>query len=259
MRFLRAALMVMMAGALGCASAPVSLKLPQGSRIGVLNVLEPEITHIHIGSLRFDGFTNSIDLGWDIPGFIGRQIEADLRSQGSYTLIPLAADAAADWKQAMARAILRSVNWRMAGELRDFIEAAAAAKQLDAVITVSSFNSNDRPHEGCFSIGDTEVVTRGYGLFTWQRLLSRLSERMPFGQNIASPFANIIVAVFQAKPAALAGFGESPCSNVTLQGFPWEGDIRRLSPEVAEQLKPLVEAMGADAARTALRNAGLLP
>ena len=259
MRFLRAALMVMIAGALGCASAPVSLKLPQGSRIGVLNVLEPEITHIHIGSLRFDGFTNSIDLGWDIPGFIGRQIEADLRSKGSYTLIPLAADAAADWKQAMARAILRSVNWRMAGELRDFIEAAAAAKQLDAVITVSSFNSNERPHEGCFSIGDTEVITRGYGLFTWQRLLSRLSERMPFGRNIASPFANIIVAVYQAKPAALAGFGESPCSNVTLQGFPWEGDIRSLSPEVAGQLKPAVEALGADAAHTALQNAGLRP
>jgi hypothetical protein len=258
MQAFRALLLVMMAAALGCAGAPARLELPQGARIGILNLLEPEITHIHIGSLRFDGFTNSIEVDWDIPGFIARRIEADLRAQGRHTLIPLAADAAADWRQAMSRAVVRSVGWRMAGELRGFVETAAAEQQLDAVITVSSFNSNARPQEGCFAIGKEEVVTRGYGLFTWQRALSRVSERLPFGQNIASPFAHIMVAVFHAKPAALAGFGEAPCSNVTLQGFPWEGDLRRLSPEVMRELRPQIEQLAADAARAGLRRSGLV-
>jgi hypothetical protein len=259
MRLLRAALLVIVAGALGCAGAPARLELSPGARIGILNLLEAEVIHIHVGVLRFDGFTNSIDVDWDIPGFISRNIEAELRSRGGYTIVPLAGGADSDPQQRMSRAILRTSNWRMAGELRAFLEAAAVEQQLDAVITVSSFSSNARPQESCFAIGKEDVNTRGYGLFTWQRVLSRVSERMPFGQNIASPFANIIVAVFQAKPASLAGAGEAPCSNVTLQGFPLEGDLRQLSPEVMRELRAQIELLAAEAARLGLRRAGLVP
>ena len=34
-----------------------SLQLPPGARIGILNVLEPQMTHVNVGALRFDSFT----------------------------------------------------------------------------------------------------------------------------------------------------------------------------------------------------------
>lgn len=260
MRLARMALVVMVAGALGCAgSQPFRQQLAPGARIGVLNVLEPQMTHINVGALRFDGFTRAIDVDWDIPGFMDRAIQTGLRPNGNYQFIPLGVKADPNWKQSMSSSILRAVNWRLPADLRAFLENAAVESRLDAIVAVSSFNSNARPQDSCFSVGKDEVATQGYGLFTWQRALSRVSERVPFGQNTAAPFANILVSVFHTQPAALAAFAAAPCSDASLPDFPWEGDLRTLSPTVIRQLKPLVEALGAEAARTGLRNAGLLP
>lgn len=90
-------------------------------------------------------------------------------------------------------------------------------------------------------------------------MLSGFANLLPVGQDKATPYANIIVAIFQTQPVALATYGWAPCSNTPLPDFPWAGDIRFLSPTVFQMLRPHVERMGAEAARTALANAGLLP
>ena len=107
MRTIRTALFLMVVSALACAGSQPVLQLPPGARIGILNVLEPQMTHVDVGSLRFNSFTNSYDVDWDIPGYINRMIENDLRARGRYTFIPLAVDAPADWKQSMSAGIIR--------------------------------------------------------------------------------------------------------------------------------------------------------
>ncbi|MCU0561463.1 MAG: hypothetical protein MUD16_14880 [Desulfobacterales bacterium] len=50
----------------GCAGTqPVQLELGAGARIGILNVLESQMTHRDVGTLRFDSFTNlyAVDRG----------------------------------------------------------------------------------------------------------------------------------------------------------------------------------------------------
>lgn len=260
MRLFRSALFLMMVSALGCAgSQPVRLQLPPGARIGILNVLEPQMTHIHVGALRFDGFTTSHEVDWDIPGYMNRVIENNLKARGSITMVPLAADASAAWRQATANDLIRAVNWRIPGDLRTFLEKAALENRLDAIVSVSSYNSSLQRQESCFSIGKTAVATQGYGLFTWTRVVSGFSSRVPFGQNTAAPYANIMVSVFQTQPEALAAFGLAPCSQSSLPQFPWWGDTRALSPTVFEQIRPYVEELGEEAAQVGLRNAGLLP
>ena len=108
MRVFRATLYLMMVSALGCAgSQPVRVQLsPPGARIGILNVLEPQMTHVDVGSLRFDSFTKVYNVDWNIPDYINRTIENDLKSRGNYTFIPIAANAPADWKQSTAAGIL---------------------------------------------------------------------------------------------------------------------------------------------------------
>ncbi|MBI5578891.1 MAG: hypothetical protein HY895_07040 [Deltaproteobacteria bacterium] len=136
MRVYRLALILMVVSALGCAgSQPVRMQLPPGARIGILNVLEPQMTHIDVGSLRFDSFTKVYTVDWNIPDYIARTIENDLKARGNFTFIPLAVNAPADWKQSMATGILSAVNAWMPGDLKAFLRQAAEENRLDALIS----------------------------------------------------------------------------------------------------------------------------
>jgi len=256
----RLTLFLMVVSALGCAgSQPVRLQLPPGARIGILNVLEPQMTHVHVGSLRFDSFTKVYNVDWNLPDYITRAIESDLKARGNYTFIPIAVNAPADWKQSTAAGILSAVNAWMPRDLRAFLKQTVEENRLDVIISVSSYDSGTWQQDACFEIGQDAAVTQGYGLYTRTRVLSRFSNRLPVGQNTATPYANIIVAIFQPQPVTLATYGWAPCSTSPLPDFPWAGDIQLLSPTVIQQLRPHVERLGAEAARTALANAGLLP
>jgi len=260
MRVFRLTLFLMAVSAFGCAgSQPVHMQLPPGARIGILNVLEPQMTHVDVGSLRFDSFTKIYNVDWNIPGYISRAIENDVKARGSYTFIPIAANAPADWKQSKAADILSAVNAWLPGDLKTFLKQAAEENRLDVIIAVISYDSGAWQQDACFEIASNAAVTKGYGLFTRTRVLSAFSNLLPVGQNTATPYANIIVAIFQPQPVALATYGWAPCSKSPLPDFPWGDDIRFLSPTVIQQLRPHVERLAAEAARTALANAGLLP
>jgi len=83
----RAALFLMMVSAPGCAgSQPVRPEMPSGARIGILNLLEKQMTHVDVGSLRFDSFTNIDPVEWDLPAYINRRIESGLKARGNYGL-----------------------------------------------------------------------------------------------------------------------------------------------------------------------------
>lgn len=209
--------------------------------------------------MRFDGFTKVCNVDWNIPDYIDRAIENELKARGNYTFIPVAASAPAGWKQSTATGILSAVNAWMPGDLEAFLKQTAEENRLDVIISVSSYDSGTWQQDACFEIGKSAVVTKGYGLFTRTRVLSGLSNLLPVGQNTATPYANIIVAVFKPQAVALATYGWAPCSKSSLPDFPWTDDIHLLSPTVIQQLRPQVERLGIEAARTALANAGLLP
>jgi hypothetical protein len=260
MRLFRPALLLLMMTILGCAgSQPVQLQLPAEARIGVLNVLESEMTHLDIGSLRFDSFTKVYKVDWDLPDYLNRTIESDLRTHGNYVFVPVAGDASQDWKQSMSKNILNAVTGWMGDDLKAFMNRTAQENRLDLIISVSSYDSGRLPKAACFEIGDDPVATKGYGIYTRSKVLSGLSKLFWPLQNTATPFANIVVAIFQTRPAALAGYAPAPCSRSSLPDFPWKSNIRYLSPDAIRQIRPHVEELSAEAARTALENVGLLP
>jgi hypothetical protein len=260
MRVFRLALFLIVVTALGCAgSQPVRLQLPPGARIGILNVLEPQMTHVDVGSLRFDSFTKVYNVDWNLPDYINRAIENDLKARGNYTFIPIAVNAPADWKQSTATGILSAINAWMPGDLEAFLKQTAEENRLDVIISVSSYDTSTWQQAACFKIGKSAVVTKGYGIYTRTTVLSGFSNLLPVGQNTATPYANIIVAIFQPQPVTLATYGWAPCSKSPLPDFPWASDIQFLSPVVIQQLRPQVERLGAEAVQAALANAGLLP
>lgn len=260
MCMLRFTVFLMLMSAVGCAgSQPVRLQLPPGARIGILNVLEPQMTHVDVGSFRVDSFTKVYNVDWNLPGYLTTTIENDLRARGSYTFVPIAVNASADWKQSTSDSILSAVNAWMPDELKAFMKRASEENRLDLIITVSSYSTAPSQQDVCFTIASNAVVTRGYGLYTRTSALSGLSSLLPVGQNTATAYANIIVAIFQLRPATLAAYGRAPCSQGPLQDFSWPADLQFLGPAQINPLKPYVEQLSREAARTALGNVGLLP
>lgn len=260
MGMFRTLLIVTMVSAMGCAgSQPARMQLPPDARVGILNVLEPQMTHVDVGTLRFDSFTKPYKVDWDLPGHLNRTIQNDLKARGGYTFIPLAVDADAGWKQSTSNGIVSAVNSWLPGDLKAFLEKSSAEHRLDVIVSVSSYDSGTWQQDACFEIGKSAVVTKGYGLFTRTRPLSAFSSLLPVAQDTATPYANIIVAVFQTRPAALAAYGQAPCSKSTLADFPWKSDLQFLGPAVLQQLRPYVERLSAEAVRAGLGNAGLSP
>jgi len=254
------ALFLMVASAWACAgSQPVRLRLPPEARIGMLNLLEREMTYVAVGALRLDSFTKVYPVDWDLPGYVNRSIQNELRVHGRYAFIPLAAGAAADWKQSMSNGVLSAVNAWLLGDLKSFLERTAEENRLDAIISVSSYDSESWPDAACFKIGKDAIATNGYGLYTRDKLLSVLSNLAPVGQDTATPYANIIVAIFQARPAALDAYARAPCGKSSLPEFLESSGLQALNPAVIRQVKPYVEQLAAAAAQSALKEAGLLP
>ncbi len=260
MRIFRPVLIMMMISVLGCAgSQPVQLQLPPEARIGMLNLLAPDMTHVDVGSLRFDSFTKLYKVNWDIPGYLNRTIKNDLSARGNYTFVPIAGNGPQDWKQSMSNSILNAVTGWTGDELKAFMNQTAADNRLDLIISVSSYDSGRWPQAACFKIGKNPVATNGYGLYTRSKVLSGLSQLLPVGQNTATPYANILVAIFQTRPLNLAGYAQAPCSQASLTDFPGNSDLQFLSPEVIRQIRPHVERLSAEAVRTALAKVGLQP
>lgn len=256
----RIALLILWMGAAGCAaSQPVRLQLPPGARIGILNALEQQMTHTAVGSLRFNSFTRVHSVDWDIPNHINRAIEKGLRGQGGQSFVSLPVNGPDGWRQSMPGDVLTAVTGWMPRRLKAVLEGAAEENRLDAIVTVSSYDSAAWPDAACFRIGKEAAAMRGYGLFTRDRVLSRLSGLAPVGRDTATPYANILVAVFQTRPAALAGYGRAPCSEASLTDFAGVGEQGVLDPAVIRQIRPHVERLGVEAAQSALRASGLLP
>jgi len=259
---LRLAAILVLVSVMACAaSQSARLQLPPGARIGILNALEPQMTHVDVGTLRVDSFTRAYDVDWDIPGYVGRAIEKDLRARGDFTFVPMAVDTTSGWKQSTSDRILNAVKGWTAGEMKAYLEKTAAENRLDAIVTVSSYRSGTWEEKACFKIGKAGVVdTKGYGLFTRTKALSGLSGLLPVvGQNQATAFANVIVAVFQPKPATLAAYAAAPCSKSSLPDFPWGSDLKSLDPSVIRQVRAEVERLSAEAVRKALGAAGMVP
>lgn len=256
----RLALVLLLVSVSACAqSGPVRLQLPPGARIGMLNLLEPQMTHVAVGALRFDSFTKVYPVDWDLPGYVNRSIQNELRMHGRYAFISLAADGAADWKQSMSNGVLRAANAWLPGDLKAYMEQAAEENRLDAIIAVSSYDSDSWPDAACFKIGKDTIATNGYGLYTRDKLLSGLSHLAPVGRDTATPYANIIVAVFQTRPTALVAYARGPCGQSFLLELADSSGLQALTPGRIRQIKPYVEQLAAAAVQSALKEAGLLP
>ena len=184
----------------GCATDPGPKPTFQdGTRVGILNILESYMTHRHITIDRINSFTKQIKVDWNMPAYLNNQIADSLKKDKRFVVVPIrSSQIKSRLKQLTNQIREAAIRRKMSQDLAGFIEETAKSRDLDFIIVVQSFRG-----ETPWKIHDDPIVLEGYGLFTRRTLLGAVGIK----NSWAHPYAQIQVVVFQTRPAARIGAG----------------------------------------------------
>jgi len=126
---------ILAVGAAQAAQPPLSLPLAAGARVGVLNLLDAEVTHFH-GSRRLeDSYLKTYPVDWPVSAMLLGAVKPALMRLG-LTAVPLAAteELSAARESCLNEAALARALPRECGPL---LSQLAAAQRLDAIIVLA--------------------------------------------------------------------------------------------------------------------------
>ena len=246
----------------GCATQqPPTINFTSGTRIGILNKMDASITHQHIGALRFDSFTKSYSVTWNIPHYIDDRLTQTLAKDPRYSLVLLKPASSAkngqNLKQSKpyTQALVSPGQFMAIDELDPHalsrklkpdaarsLTALADKHNLDVIIIIQSYKA-----ESSFKLGNTPVVVQGYGLLTSSTF-----------QKHAFAYANISIAVFATRPITYIGSGRTESKVTPLDGFSRQNDMKNLPPSELDKLRTPIEKKADKAVKKALKNANLI-
>ena len=235
----------------GCASDPgPKLNFDQGARVGIVNSVEPFLTHRHITVRRINSFTKEIEVDWDIPGYLDTKLTQALKQDSRFVVVPLTSPEILSRQKKLSESItFAATRTRISQDVTDFIESTAKAHDLDVVIVVQTFNG-----ESPWSISDDVIRLQGYGLFTRRTMLGTVSLR----SHWAHPYAQIMVAVFTAQPVTRIGAGFPRLTRGRMDNFNWPADIKNVPRAELDKLRPRIELYADQAVNDALRDARMV-
>ncbi len=193
-----------------CATTPrPQFEFSPGTRIGIVNNLETQVTHRHFGSLRFGNFSKKIDVDWDIPAYLEKKLSRAIEADPRYTVILIKPQKPLTGINQDPDISDRTItSKKIKPETAQYLGSLADQYDVDVLISVRSYTG-----PGVFKIDKHPIELQGYGLFTKQLLMSKH----------AYAYANITVEVFKTGPLTYIGSGKprnrkSPLTNINLEG-----------------------------------------
>jgi len=226
------AVLCLAALALGTAPAPgrtpENLALAAGARVGVVNLLDPEVTHFHAARQVQDSFLKTYTLDWPVAAMLMSALSEHLRQQG---LSAVALEAGADLHRAREDCFLNaSLVKSVPKECARLYAQLAGEQHVDALIVLGP-GLNNGDHAGGARHRDLPEYLRGLCFVTGAGevpSLLNLSELLLIG-----------VSPKGAQLAARQWGGD---------GHGWTGyrapaDLKAIPAAQLEELKPLYAAM----------------
>ena len=221
----------------------------KGTRVGIVNSLEPYLTHRHISIGRINSFTKQIKVNWNLPALMNRKLSRSLKKDGRFVVVPIKSpQIIARQKQLSEQINSAATRRRISQNLTDFIKSTARAHELDVIIMVLSFKG-----ESPWKIHKDPILLEGYGLFTRQTVLGVTSVR----SHWVHPYAQILVAVFQTQPASRIGAGRPKLTRGRMDNFNWPAGIKNIPRAELEKLRPRIQEYADQAVKNALQSANL--
>ena len=163
----------------GCAAKPtLRFDYNEHSNIGVVNILESEITHSYLGMTIFNNFEKKYDVDWDIPTRMTNRLISKSNTNIKVLRPPI-------WYVENPRE-LTSQGWNSYGLNKkhyNVIIQLCKTNNVDAIIFISSFR-------GPRGEGNFSVDVSGYGIFTQKAI----------GNNFAQGYMNVAAEAVNCNP-----------------------------------------------------------
>ena len=232
-----AALLAAVPVSVPAARPPPALALPAGARVGVVNLLDAEVTHFHASRQIENSFLKTYTMSWSVSAMLLAAVK-DRLGQLGFTVVPVAASDAL--RRARESCFLDAALAKgLPKECGPLYAQLAATQGLSAVIALGP-GRNDSAHAGGARHKDLPEYLRGWCFVTGsdpQPVLLDMTELLLVG--VSASKAELI-------GRAWGGDGKS------WTGYQAPADLKAFSEQQLNQLQPLYGAMLKEQADTAL-------
>lgn len=208
-----------------------ALQLPAGARVGVINLVDAEVTHFHAAPHLENSYLKTYPVGWAVGTMLLTSVSGPLTQRG-LTAVPLAAsDALA---RARERCFLNATLQKgLPKECAPLYAQLAAAARVDALIVLGP-GRNDAAHSGSLRRRELPEYLRGWCVVTGE------------GGQATPPqlldLTELLLVAVDSGGARLADREWDPSAQ------PWSGyrtppDLKAIPAAQLDQLQPLYAAM----------------
>src|SRR6516165_8474505 len=233
-----AALLGAMPVRLPAARPPPALALPAGARIGVVNLLDSEVTHFHASRQIENSFLKTYTVSWSVSAMLQAAVK-DRLSQLGFTIVPLAASDAL--RRARESCFLDAALAKgLPKECGPLYAQLAASSDVSAIIVLGP-GRNDSAHAGGTRHKELPEYLRGWCFVTGG----------PDALPVLLDMTELLLIGPSGTQAQLVGRGWGG------DGKNWNGyrappDLKAFPQELLDQLQPIYGAMLKQQADTAL-------
>jgi hypothetical protein len=242
-----------------CTTTP-KYNFPQGTRVGIINVLEPYVTHQQFSSLGSeDNFKKTYEVDWDMPSYAENQLKTQLGKDTRFTIVKIKLSEPLQEKTLRLKMIeqvlvSRTVPPIVPPQGARLLDRVSQPYDVQVVILIGSYNGPGPYRKNT----DEQINVEGYGLFT--RWLFRGIFGGLLSARKAYAYAQIGVVVYKVQPATYIAAARAIRKGRQLRpinDFNWNANIRNLPESELNRTKHLIEEYIDEAVKRALRNADL--
>ena len=257
------ACLVILIWVLACTTTP-KYNFPQGSRVGVINLLEPYATHQNFSSFATKNFTKTYPVDWEMPAYAEGRLRTLLEKDARFTVVEIKVSE----KLTREQLRLNMIEQVILSETSPPTVPPQGSRSLDtvsdpydvqAVVVIGSY-SGPSP----FRSRDVQLKVQGYGLFTRKLFSGKLGSVLwgLFSFRKAYAYAQIGVVVYKVQPVNYIYAARTIAKGRHLRlikNFDWDADLSNLPESELDQAKPLIQGFINEAVKKALQKANLTP
>ncbi len=218
-------------GAASAAQKPAMLQLAAGARVGVVNLLDPEVTHFHASRQLQSSFLKTYTVGWPVGAMLMQALRESLTQMG---LTPVAAAPSEALVRARESCFLNAALAKgLPKTCGPLYAQLAAAEHLDALILLGP-GLNDSTHAGGGRRRGLPEYLRGWCFVSGE------------GGTVAPALLNLtelLLIGLTTRGAELGARQWGGDQNQTWIGFKPPADLKNLAETQLNELQPLFAAM----------------
>ena len=257
------ACLVILIWVLACTTTPKH-NFPQGSRVGIINLLEPYATHQNFSSFATKNFTKTYPVDWEMPAYAEGRLRTLLEKDARFTVVEIKVSEKLTREQLRLNMIEQVILSKTSPPTvppqgARSLDTVSDPYDVQAVVVIGSY-SGPSP----FRSRDVQLKVQGYGLFTKKLFSGKLGSVLwgLFSFRKAYAYAQIGVVVYKVQPVNYIYAARTIAKGRHLRpikNFDWDADLRNLPESELDQAKPLIQGYINEAVDKALQKANLTP